>query len=119
MLTTGPNLGLLDNGEYGEGTYSEFLRLLRAINLLVQPHVVSNTVAAPPVSPAEGDAYIIPAGATGEWVDKVGQIARWTARSAAITPQWEYFIPKKSWLFGVDSTNTYVRFDGVAWAVWG
>ena len=119
MLTTGPNLGLLDNGEYGEGDYSELLRLLRALDLLVQAHVISNSLTIPPSSPTEGNAYIVPSGATGEWSTKVNQIARWTSRSAAVTPQWEYFTPKKMWLFGVDDLDGYVRFDGVAWVVWG
>lgn len=116
MLTIGPNLGLLDNGDYGEGTYQESLRMYRALDLLVQPHVKRIDLATPPASPAEGDAYIVPSGATGAWAGKVGQVARWTARSALTTPQWEFFVPKKNWMFGVDDTEgLYVRYDGADW----
>lgn len=115
MSTVGPNLGLLDNGGYGEGVYSETLRLYRALDLLVQAVVISMAETVPPLTPSEGDSYIVPSGAMGEWADKVGQIARWTSRTAAITPQWEYFIPKKMWIFGVDDIDSYVRFDGATW----
>lgn len=115
MLTTGPNLGQLDNGEYGEGVYPEFLRLLRALDLLVQPHVVSATITTPPITPVEGDAYIVPTGATGAWLGKATLIARWTGRSAAVTPQWEFFTPRRNWLFGIDATDSFVRFNGTTW----
>lgn len=123
MLTIGPNLELLDGGEYGEGNYHELTRLFRGLDLLVQPHVISDSVDTPPTDPAEGDAYIVPAGATGAWAGHVNEIARWTARSsagpvgtfAAGTPRWEYFIPKINWLFGVDDAEKHVKFDGDAW----
>jgi hypothetical protein len=45
-------------------THNEALALLDAF---VQLTVLSRTIAAPPGSPAEGDCYIVPAGATGAW----------------------------------------------------
>lgn len=119
MLTTGPNLGVLDNGEYGEQNYAELLRLFRAIDTLVQAHVKSATLATPPTTPSEGDTYIVPAGATGAWAGKDTQLARWTARSAAVTPQWEFFVPKRNWLVGVDDSGAngeLLRFTGTAWS---
>ena len=41
MLTTGPNLGLLDNGAFGERVYHETLRLYRALDGLVKARVKS------------------------------------------------------------------------------
>lgn len=115
MSTVGPNLGLLDNGGYGEGVYSETLRLYRALDLLIQPVVKSMSVAVPPTSPDEGDAYIIPSSATGEWSDKVTQIARWTERSVKATPQWEYFTPHQGWTFSVVDIGCDVKFTGSDW----
>ena len=46
---------------------------LTRLDALVQTGVVSRTVAAQPASPADGNLYILPAGATG---------AAWTARAA-------------------------------------
>lgn len=40
--------------------------------------VISMTTTAPPGAPAEGDAYLIPAGATDDWAAHVGKIAEWT-----------------------------------------
>jgi len=45
-------------------THNEALALLDAF---VQLAVVSRAAAAPPGSPAEGDCYIVPAGATAAW----------------------------------------------------
>lgn len=115
MLTTGPNLGLIDNGEFGERVYHETLQMYRALDTLVQPRVKSLAQLAPPVSPSEGDAYIVPIGATGEWVGKGGLIARWTARSAAVESKWEYFAPKLGWVFSVDDIECEVKFNGVTW----
>ena len=116
MSTVGPNLGLLDNGGYGEGVYSETLRLYRALDLLVQAVVISMAETVPPLTPSEGDAYIIPSGAMGEWADKVGQIARWTSRQAVLTPQWEYFIPRHGWKFNVTDIGCEVKFSGSSWS---
>lgn len=119
MLTTGQNLGQLDNADYGEGCYFELLRFFRALDTLVQPHVLSATTTAPPATPAEGDAYVVPTGATGDWASNVGDIARWTARSAAGdpvgTPLWEFITPKRNWSLGVDDTDHLIKFNGTAW----
>jgi hypothetical protein len=45
-------------------THNEALAVL---DTFVQLTVESRTVAAPPGSPAEGECYIVPAGATGAW----------------------------------------------------
>jgi len=115
MLTTGPNLGLLDNGAFGERVYHETLRLYRALDGLVQAHVKSMSASSPPVSPQEGDSYIVPAGATGDWAASVGKVARWTARDAVVEPKWEYFSPHAGWEFSVDDLDINVRFDGTTW----
>lgn len=38
---------------------------LRKLDALVQPRVLSRAVSAEPAAPAAGDAYILPAGASG------------------------------------------------------
>lgn len=125
MLTTGPNLGLLDGGDYGEANYHELLRTLRALDLLVQPRVKSATTdIATIVAPVEGDAYIVPAAATGVWADQVGKLARYTERAAASiytaeTEGWEFFAPKKGWIVGVDDTDSHMKFNGTTWVAFG
>lgn len=48
--------------------------------------VLSVTVTAPPASPTLGDAYIIPAGATGVWAGKAQQLTEWNGTSWNVTP---------------------------------
>ena len=51
-------------------TYNE---AMKALDRLVQPAVLSRTVATPPGSPAEGDCYLVAASPTGAWSGKAGK----------------------------------------------
>lgn len=120
MSTTGPNLGLLDGGLYGENVYHETLRLYRALDFLTQPSVISATLDTPPTEPDEGDAYIVPAAATGDWADHENDIARWTLRDPLLPDGvWEFFTPRKNWLCGVDDAaagdGAIYRFNSTTW----
>lgn len=120
MITKGPNLGLLDGGDYGEDVYLEELRAKRILDLLVQGSVKSIATFQPPANPSDGDAYIIPVGAGEAWLNKTGQIARWTTKIPRQDPQWEYIIPRRNWLMGVDAAGTdgaIYRFNGTAWTL--
>lgn len=99
-LSSGPNLGLLENGALGEPHYAELIRLWRGIDGLVQPTVKSATTTAPPASPVNGDRYLIPGSATGAWAGHTNQIARWSTMLA--TPAWEYYAPRKGWEVAVE-----------------
>lgn len=117
---SGPNLGLIENADPGENWYNELIRFLRGVDLLVQARIKSMSTTAPPGSPANGDAYIIPSGATGAWAGKTNQIARWTTRP--VTATWEYFVPKLGWQVHVDdvaATGAPRKFDGSAWVTGG
>ncbi|TGY89762.1 DUF2793 domain-containing protein [Marinicauda algicola] len=84
---------------------------LRRLDALVQARVLSRTLAAEPAGPAPGDAYILPAGATG---------AAWTGfaeHDLAVFQDgaWEAFPPKAGWqVFLADEAEIAV-FDGAAW----
>jgi hypothetical protein len=113
-LTNGPNLGLLVDGAAGEEHYDELMAQWRGFDLLVQARVLDKDLAAPPGAPADGDAYIVAAGASGAWAGNAGKIARW---STALSPDaWEFFTPKSGWeCYVVDETYMY-RYSGSAWA---
>lgn len=51
--------------------------------------VISTVTTAPPGSPADGDRYFVPTGATGAWAGHEGQIAIWNAE----TGEWDYELP--------------------------
>lgn len=113
-LSVGPKLGLLVNGDPGEEHYDLLMAQFRGLDLLVQATVASMTETTPPPTPAEGDAYIIPTGATGSWFGHTNDIARWSN----VNSFWEFFTPKRNWVFGVDDEGTdgvMKRFDGTDW----
>lgn len=116
VATFGPNLGFIEQEDLGANWYDELRRLLRGVDGLLQSSVLSKTPASPPPTPANGDSYIVPAGATGAWVGQDNSIARWS--DVIAVPAWEFFTPSKNWLVGVDDegdTGTLFRFDGVSW----
>lgn len=113
-LALGPKIGVLVHGAPGDEHYDLLMKQWRALDLLLDRCVKSKTTTTPPGSPADGDAYIIPASATGAWFDKTNDIARWSS----VESLWEFFTPNKNWLFGVDdasSGNEIQRFDGTNW----
>ena len=82
---------------------------IRALDALVQLAVISAGTAAPPATPAHGDRYIVPAGATGVWSGRTGQIAAFQDGA------WAYFAPLAGWLAWVVADNGVRIFDGTAW----
>lgn len=118
-LSSGPNLGLLENGAFGEQHYAELIRMWRGIDGLVQATVKSATTSAPPASPNNGDRYLVPGTATGAWAGHTNQIARWTTMLA--TPAWEYYAPHKGWEVAIEDQTSasglaqIVCFTGTVW----
>lgn len=102
---------LLGVSEIAEGVANQTtihnmaLRQLEA--LLVR--ALSKDVAAPPASPAAGDSYIIPAGATGAWSGKENQIA------AHIGGVWSYFAASEGIRLWINDLDVEYVFDGAAW----
>lgn len=68
--------------------------------------VISMSLSSAPGSPAEGDAYLIPAGATGIWAAKVGQIAEWTGAA------WTYFTPTDGHGIALPDGRVFERLGG-------
>lgn len=86
---------------YNEGKRQQEAQLTRAL---------SATVTAPPGGEAEGDTFIIPVGATGDWAGLDNQVAHfWAGR-------YDYHPPFEGMKLQVvdDQVQTYV-YDGTAW----
>jgi len=110
-LTVGPNLALLVNGLQGEVHYTNLMAMWRGLDALVQAHAKSATTAAQPGSPADGDVYIVPTGATGTpWSTNTGKIARYSSVTAA----WEFYVGKKGWNIFVEDLNATYQHDGTS-----
>ena len=71
--------------------------------------VASATRSSPPSTPANGESYIIPSGASGAWSSHVGAIAQW------LNGAWKYYTPVEgASLVAADNNKTY-KFQDSAW----
>lgn len=88
-------------------TYNE---AMRSLDLLVQPVVKSRTLATPPGSPAEGDAYLVAAAPTGAWTGKAGSVA------AYVDGGWSFRTPLDGWLLYVEDDDEFIQRRSGAWS---
>jgi hypothetical protein len=72
--------------------------------------VKDRDLTTPPASPAEGDRYIVPAGATGAWAGKTSQIA------VHIAGTWEFHDPKVGWLAYIEDEAKLAVFQPTGWS---
>lgn len=87
-------------------THNEALGVLDA---LVQLTVLSQSLTNAPASPADGDRYLVPAGATGTFAGKDGTIA--SHRDGV----WSFFAPGAGWRAYVVDEGGFAVFNGTAW----
>ena len=78
-------------------------------NIEPQASVKDQNLAAPPGSPATGDRYIIPSGATGAWSGNTGKIAEYNGAS------WDIYTPSIGWNLYVDDEQKMYGWNGTAW----
>jgi hypothetical protein len=87
-------------------THNEALLRLDAV---VQLAVLDRDLAAPPGSPAEGDRYIVAAGATGDWDDWDLDVALYADGA------WMRLEPTAGWIAFVADEAAIVYWTGSAW----
>lgn len=112
------NLGLYSGYTAGDnGWTAQHNQNWDSLDALVQATVKSVTTTAPPGSPANGDAYIVPAGATGAWTSQTNKIAVWQARTGVAA--WQFYSPKSGWqVYNQADSGDYV-YNGTAWVLQG
>lgn len=111
MPQTDPNLGLAYGWTLGEsGWNTQMDANLKRLGAIVGLSVKDRDLTAPPASPANGDRYIIPAGATGAWAGKTGQIA------VRIAGAWEYHAPQIGWLAYIEDEAKLAVFKASGWS---
>jgi hypothetical protein len=71
--------------------------------------VISASVGTPPSSPATGDTYVIPAGATGVWAGHAQQFTSWNGSA------WEFMLPPNGYATWVDDVNQVYVFNNSTW----
>lgn len=104
-----PNLGLpyIDAGQAQKHvTHNE---ALRSLDTLVQLAVLDRDLTAPPLSPAEGQRWIVKTGATDAWSGHADHIAAWQDGA------WQFSAPVAGWVAYVIDEEILVAWDGSAW----
>jgi hypothetical protein len=86
-------------------THNEALYVLDTV---AQLSVLSSSLSSPPEA-EDGDRYLVPAGATGEWSDQETTVA------VFVESAWQFFPPKTGWLAFDQSLAEFVYFDGSSW----
>ncbi|MCG2839751.1 DUF2793 domain-containing protein [Sandaracinobacter sp. RS1-74] len=82
---------------------------LMALDMLVQPVAVSATATVPPASPSEGQCWMVPANATGEWQGHGDCIACWTAGG------WRFAVAAEGWALWLLDESVVLRRGNGAW----
>lgn len=79
------------------------------LDAAAQLRVVSFTQVAPPSSAVDGAGYVVPAGASGAWAGKAGEIAIWSNGG------WIYLTPQAGWRAWDEARGASRTFDGTSW----
>lgn len=82
---------------------------LLALDAVVQLHVISRTETAPPAVSTDGNRYLVPVGATGDFDGKDNRIA------AFQDGVYQFYFPQTGWVAYVSSEDIYIYFDGTQW----
>ncbi len=82
---------------------------LSRLDVLVQLRVVSSGLNEPPLSPFDGEAYIVALGGNGVWASREGQIASYSNGG------WVFTQPRTGWRCWDEARKSWLVFEGVAW----
>jgi hypothetical protein len=85
--------------------------LLR-LDALVQLSALSESLAAQPASPSDGDIYILPAGKSGDAWDAMAEGALAYYRDGA----WEELTPRRGWRCFVEDAEALLAFTADGWS---
>lgn len=89
-----------------EPTHNEALRRL---DVLVQPVAISRLVNDPPLSPDEGDTYLVGAAPTGMWSSHATEVAFFMGSA------WMFVTPSQGWRYQVADEDIPVQYAGGVW----
>lgn len=99
---------ILTSQSQKEVTHNEALTQL---DLLLHLHVESDALSAPPVTPAEGMAWIVASASTGLWAGQEAKVAQW------LDGQWRFIPPQKGMRAWIGDQQVEALYDGAAWRI--
>jgi hypothetical protein len=82
---------------------------LARLDALAQLRVVSSERADPPSAAADGEGYLVPGDATGDWEGQSGKIAIWSNGG------WVFAKPSAGWKAWDEGEFAHKTFDGTDW----
>jgi hypothetical protein len=68
-------------------------------------------LSTPPVSPADGDCYLVKATGTGTWAGQDGKVAYF------LNTAWVFITPREGFTAWVNDEDVFIGYDGAAWNV--
>lgn len=123
-IELGPKLGLLYNTNIFESYGDAFRPFLQAIDALLFASVINATTIVPPVSPNNGDAYLLVGTPAGAWAGHQNAIAVWStgvtlSGTNTPNPSWVFYAPNPGWTAWNTATAQVLTWNGSAWVVVG
>ena len=97
---------LLPNQAQKHVTHNEAIRRLDA---LVQLAVSGRELSAPPEAPEEGDCWLVPASATGDWAGQADAVAAWQDGA------WAFIASQTGWRVWVVNEAALLVWTGTGW----
>lgn len=78
--------------------------------------VTSRSISTPPVSPQEGDTYIVSSGGTGDWSGLDDSVVVYAPGETSF--DWDSYLPRKGWLAFIDDEEVLSCFkdDSNGWS---
>lgn len=106
-----PNTGLTNRWTVGTSGWGPGMDAnLAALDALLFLNAISSSVTAPPMTPAQGDRYIVGVGGTGAWAGQDNKVAVY------LDAAWTFYPPAIGWIAYVQDLTGELRFDGAAWS---
>ena len=107
-MATTPNIDLPIMDAAARERSLDYNEAIYLIDALLPGTVISDAVASPPASPADGGCYIVASLATGAWTGWEGDLAVY------IGGAWLQISPKEGWSFWVQNKDlSYVYKSGI------
>ena len=84
---------------------------LARLDMVAAARVETMALASPPAAPAEGDAHLVPSGASGDWAGQDGNVAIF------LNGGWDFITPWAGWRLWVASSPGIAVYDGADWRI--
>lgn len=114
--STEPRSGLVYGWSLGESGWNTGMdaNLLKIGRFGFHLSVKDRDLATPPASPAAGDTYIVPAGATDAWAGLEGRVVVWVPGTPA--GAWADAKPRLGWVAYVEDEEVLTAYKAAGWS---